>query len=138
MQPRPVALTPAEPTQAQALCQNLLVRMSLSTKQSLGSILVRFGKESLVLLQAFLPTDILGRTAEGRAKLLPARKQGGLDRAGAAGSKAAEGKGEPLGCKNTISAKLAQYSLGIRLICNERHSNDVTNWSQSDLLGLSG
>lgn len=93
-------------------------------------------EENLGAFACFAPAGILGRTAGCRAKLLPARKRGGLDGAGAAGSKAAEGKGEPLSRKNKISAKLAQYSLGIRLICNERHSNDVTNRSQSDLLGL--
>lgn len=51
-------------------------------------------------------------------------------------ARAAEGKGEPLSSKNKISVKLTQYSLGTRLICNERHSNDVTNWSRSDLPGL--
>lgn len=40
--------------------------------------------------------------------------------------------------KTMISAKLARYSLGRRLICNETHSNDVTNWSQWDLPGLTG
>lgn len=137
MQPCPLALTPAELTD-QAPCQNLLVGMNLSTKQCFGQCFGEVWEEKFGTFAGFAPTGILGRTAGGRAKLLPARKQGGLDGAGAAGSKAAEGKREPLGCKNTISAKLAQYSLGIRLICNERHSNDVTNWSQSDLPGLSG
>lgn len=55
MQPRPPAPTPAEPAQAQAPYRNLLVRMNLSTKRSPESFSVRFGKKTLVLLQALLP-----------------------------------------------------------------------------------